>query len=223
MSRAALRTGSSLASASTKVFMDVGSIPPGVDFVELIQWAVQGCDVLLVMIGRQWVSITDEDGRRRLDNPDDFVVLEVRAALDRGIPVVPVLVDGARLPRLEELPESLRPLVRRNAVRVGVESFRSDADRMIEQLTDMVPGGAATPAVRDAADEGKAVLRGRQKVSRRAVLRAAGGTAALAVAGLGVWGGRTLLLRPPRPVWTFKTDGEVYSSSVTRGRRSNRR
>jgi outer membrane protein assembly factor BamB len=200
-----------------EVFMDVDSIPPGVDFVDLIQRAVQRCDVLLVLIGREWASIADEDGQRRLDNPDDFVVLEVRAALDRGIPVVPVLVDGARPPRPEDLPESLRPLVRRNAVRVGVESFRSDVDRMIEQLADVVQGDAPTPATGNAIDNGEPALPGHRPISRRALLGGIGGTAALAVVGAGVWGGRTLLLRPPRPVWTFQTDGEIYSSPTIAG------
>ena len=85
--------------------MDVDSIPPGVDFAEAIQRAVSGCDDLLALIGRQWTTLADEQGHRRLDDPDDFVVLEVQAALDRNIPVIPVLVDGAVMPQRRELPK----------------------------------------------------------------------------------------------------------------------
>ena len=77
------------------VFMDVDTIEPGLDFVEVIGGAVGSCDVLLALIGARWLGAVDEHGRRRLDDPDDFVVLEITTALERGIRVIPVLVDGA--------------------------------------------------------------------------------------------------------------------------------
>ena len=94
--------------------MDLDSIEAGLDFGEVIGEAVDSCAVLVALIGRQWLTLADEEGRRRLDNPDDFVRFEVRAALERGVRVIPVLVDGAdRLGRSNCLPssESLRGLM----------------------------------------------------------------------------------------------------------------
>ena len=90
-----------------QVFKDVDSIELGDDFVQVITRAVGSCDVLLALIGEQWLTITDEHGRRRLDDPDDFVRLEIEAALTRNVRVIPILVDGARMPRADELPPSL--------------------------------------------------------------------------------------------------------------------
>src|SRR4051795_12650596 len=89
-----------------QVFKDVDSIELGDDFVQVISRAVGSCDVLLAMIGGQWLTITDEHGRRCLDDPDDFVRLEIEAALSRDIRVIPILVDGAIVPRADELPHS---------------------------------------------------------------------------------------------------------------------
>ena len=80
------------------VFMDIGGIARGQDFAQAIESALNACEVVLVLIGNAWVSCTGQDGRRRLDDPRDWVRLEVAAALRRDILVVPVLIDGARLP-----------------------------------------------------------------------------------------------------------------------------
>jgi TIR domain len=82
-----------------QVFKDVDSIDPGDDFVEVITRAVGSCDVLLALIGGEWLTITDAHGRRRLDNPEDFVRLEIEAALERDVRVIPILVDGRGCPR----------------------------------------------------------------------------------------------------------------------------
>jgi hypothetical protein len=74
--------------------------------------------LFLAVIGPNWLDVKDESGVRRLDNPDDFVTIEIAAALARDIRVIPVLVDNARMPKADKLPESIRPLVRRNAVEV---------------------------------------------------------------------------------------------------------
>ena len=100
----------------SNVFMDVDSIEPGIDFSQAIERAVQKCDVLLALIGRAWLSATDEHGRRRLDDPDDLVVLEIKSALERDIRVIPLLIDGAAAPSHDDLPEGLAPLARRNAI-----------------------------------------------------------------------------------------------------------
>ena len=89
------------------IFRDIETIQPGADFVEAIQQAVGSCDVLLAVIGRQWLAVTDATGRRRLDDPDDFVRLEIATALARNIPVIPVLVQGASMPAAHELPGPL--------------------------------------------------------------------------------------------------------------------
>ena len=117
-----------------QVFKDVDSIQPGDDFVEKITEAVGSCDVLLALIGPLWLDMLDEDGRRRLDNEDDFVRLELRAALSRGVRVVPILVDGARMPQASELPEELASLGRRQAVAIDPVGFNTD--RLMATLTE---------------------------------------------------------------------------------------
>ena len=84
------------------VFMDIDTIEPGLDFVEVIQRAVGSCDVLIALIGRQWPTVSDATGQRRLDNPEDFVRLEIAAALRRDIPVIPVLVRATAMPRPDQ-------------------------------------------------------------------------------------------------------------------------
>jgi hypothetical protein len=117
-----------------QVFMDVDSIEPGVDFAEVIERAVASCDVLLAVIGPGWLAAKDDAGQRRLDDPDDLVRLEVEAALARNVRVIPVLVEGAPMPRRQNLPESLSALARRNAFILRNETFRADAPRLVELL-----------------------------------------------------------------------------------------
>jgi len=88
---------------SNRIFMDVDNIAPGVDFVKAIEKSVGSCDVLISVVGKHWLTATDEDGNRRLDNANDFIRLEIATALKRGIRVIPVLVDGASMPRSVDL------------------------------------------------------------------------------------------------------------------------
>ena len=115
------------------VFMDI-AIEPGEDFVDAIEQAVSACDILLAVIGRQWLTMTDGAGRRRLENPDDFVRLEIGAALKRNIRVIPVLVQGAAMPRGEQLPEPLTRLARRQAQELSDGRWRYDVDRLLTVL-----------------------------------------------------------------------------------------
>ena len=131
------------------LFMDVDTIALGLDFVEVIQDAVGSCDVLLAVIGRQWLSSTDSLGNRRLDNPEDFVRLEITTALERRIRVIPVLVGGASMPRSTELPDVLQPLARRQALVVG-DHFHPDVDRLITALGTVL--GMAPSSREQAAD-----------------------------------------------------------------------
>lgn len=119
-----------------QIFKDVDSIELGDDFIEMISTAVGSCDVLLALIGDQWLTITDEDGRRRLDDPDDFVRLEIEAALARNVRVIPILIDGARMPSAEELPPSLAKLVRRQALDLSPSRFDFDTGRLINVLEE---------------------------------------------------------------------------------------
>ncbi len=118
----------------SQIFKDIDSIQLGDDFVEVITTAVGSCDVLLALIGDQWLTITDEQGRARLDNPDDFVRLEIEAALNRNIRVIPILVEGARMPRPDQLPPSLAKLVRRNALELNPGHFDFDTSRLLKVL-----------------------------------------------------------------------------------------
>jgi len=117
-----------------RVFVDVESIPPGVDFADEIERELSTCVVLLAIIGPLWLTAADARGSRRLDDPDDFVVLEIQTALERGVRVIPVLVDGAAMPRRDELPAALAKLARRHAVRLDHDTFRADAGSLLAHL-----------------------------------------------------------------------------------------
>lgn len=119
------------------VFKDVDSIPFGVDFMEYLDHEVEQCTVLFAVIGPQWLA-TGPGGDRRLDDPQDFVRIEIASALRRAIPVVPLLVDGARLPQTQELPEDLQPLARRNGIAIRHDpDFHNDMTRLLSRLEDV--------------------------------------------------------------------------------------
>ena len=110
------------------------TIEPGTDFAQAIAGAVATCAVLLAIIGPHWLTVADEMGRRRLEDPDDIVRLEIEAALARDVRVIPVLVEGAVMPQRQDLPESLAGLLRRHAFVMRHESFRSDVERLIASI-----------------------------------------------------------------------------------------
>ena len=117
-----------------QVFIDIDQIEPGEDFVEVINRKVGACEIAVVSIGPNWLSATDASGKRRLDDEEDFVRMEIIAALERKIRVIPVLVGGARMPRREDLPEALAPLSRRNAIELSETRFHADVNRLIEAI-----------------------------------------------------------------------------------------
>jgi TIR domain len=119
------------------VFFDVDTIPPGRDFVDILSERVGKCDALLAVIGKHWILSADSENRRRLDDPQDFVRIEIEAALSRNVPVIPVLVDGATMPHPNDLPDSLTKLIRRQAVEVSHARFESDAERLTEALSQI--------------------------------------------------------------------------------------
>jgi hypothetical protein len=117
-----------------RLFIDVDNIPAGDNFIQVLESQVAQCDVLLAVIGNRWLDAKDERGCRRLDDPNDFVSIEIESALRHGKRIIPVLVHQARMPRSDELPEALRPLVTRNAVRLTHERFRSDVQGLVTAL-----------------------------------------------------------------------------------------
>jgi hypothetical protein len=121
-----------------QVFMDVDTIEPGADFTEVITRAVGTCQVLLAVIGPEWLSAADDQGHRRLDDPDDIVRLEIEAALTRDVRVIPILTEGAVMPRRHEMPESLVGLTRRNAITVRHDSFRYDMERLVTTIAGLL-------------------------------------------------------------------------------------
>ena len=121
------------------VFMDVDTIQLGSDFAAVIESAVNRCDVVVALVGRRWLSAEDADGRRRLDDPDDFVRLELESALAGGLPVIPAAVQGAAFPVADDLPASLEPLSRRQGIELRDTAWHDDINRLVrrlEQLTD---------------------------------------------------------------------------------------
>lgn len=122
-----------------QIFMDI-DMEPGLDFVEEIEGAVSSCDVLIAVIGPQWLGISDDAGRRRIDGEQDWVRLEIATALARKIRVIPCLVDKARMPRGAELPEDLALLARRQAVTLTHERFRADVERVTKVIARILGG-----------------------------------------------------------------------------------
>ena len=131
-----------------RVFMDIDSMPAGVDFHDHLQEILENCGALLVVVGKSWRSQRKGQPARIMD-PDDWVRIEVETALQRGIPVVPLLIDGASLPTREQLPESLWPLLRRNALPVDSgRDFHAQLTRLVRDLHLQVdPTGAKTSPV----------------------------------------------------------------------------
>ena len=120
---------------SDHVFMDVDSIPPGANFRKISKSWVDECEVLLALIGPGWIDARDpKTKRRRLDNPSDFVRIEIGEALARDIPVVPVLIDGTPMPDVGLLPDDLKELVDRQAEFVEFRTFNADVERLIRKL-----------------------------------------------------------------------------------------
>ncbi len=116
------------------VFMDVATIEPGSDFVEVIEQRVGACDALIALIGKNWLASKDEQNRLRLGSSNDFVSVEITAALKRNVEVIPLLVGGAKMPLQQELPESLQPLARHQAVEVSDAHFTREVADVIQSL-----------------------------------------------------------------------------------------
>lgn len=117
-----------------QIFMDIDKLEPGVDFTEVISRSLDACDVLLAVIGPDWTGYDPDTRRSRIQDPNDWVRLELVTALKRNIRVVPVLVDDAVLPQTEELPEDLHPLLRRQTYEISNKRWKYDTDQLIAFL-----------------------------------------------------------------------------------------
>src|SRR5262245_47150282 len=142
------------------LFMDVDAIPLGTNFSKVLHEEVAKCGVLLAVIGPNWSDVRDEHGHRRLDDRNDFVRIEIAAALQRDIPVIPILLDGARIPKADQLPDDLKELSSRNGLDVRHASFHTDMDRLILGLKGKLDQASVAP-------EGVDDLAG-QKISKSA-------------------------------------------------------
>lgn len=122
------------------VFMDIDRIEPGLDFADVISEAVASCDVLISLIGSRWLTSGDAKGRPRLENPEDFVRLELEAALGLDVRVIPALVQNAQMPGSDELPETLRPFARRHAVELSDTRWTFDVGKLVATLERLETG-----------------------------------------------------------------------------------
>ena len=127
------------------LFMDVDAIPLGVNFAKVLSEEVGKCDALLAIIGPGWLDARDKDGKRRLDSAEDFVRVEIAAALQRDIPVIPILLEGTPVPGQDQLPDDIKELALRNGLDVRHASFHSDMDKLVRGLRSPMPQ-PVTPA-----------------------------------------------------------------------------
>lgn len=128
------------------IFMDVAAIEAGRDFRHAIEDGVAKCDVLLVVIGPEWLDAKDERGTRRLNDPSDYVRIETGVALKRNIRVIPVLVRGAKMPAAEQLPAELKDLAYRNCIELTHARWRSDIQLLTDALRHMLADANPTAA-----------------------------------------------------------------------------
>jgi hypothetical protein len=124
-----------------RIFIDIDTIDLGLDFEEVINTYLSNSKALLVVIGKDWATIKDSLGHPRLRNPDDFVRLEIETGLRRGIRVIPVLVEDAKMPKSTELPQQISSLARRNSIAITHANFSADVNRLISTLDRVLSSG----------------------------------------------------------------------------------
>jgi hypothetical protein len=164
------------------VFKDVDNIPIGTDYKAYLRKMLEQCAVELVIIGPTWVDSRDPKGALRLDDPNDFVRLEVKEALKRDIPVIPMLIKNASMPEEEELPKNIRGLASRQAIPIRSDpDFHRDMNRLIKGLGAHV-AQAAKPSDRPNRSSGE------QSFSRRWWRVATGLLAAIIFSGMAIFG-----------------------------------
>jgi hypothetical protein len=122
-----------------EIFMDVDAMKPGLDFVKQLDEQVSKCDVVLAIIGPNWLNAADEKGRRKLELPRDYVRVELASALKREIPVIPLLVNGAAMPLEDDLPDDLKSLANRHALELRHTRFVADSEAIVHALNGIMP------------------------------------------------------------------------------------
>jgi hypothetical protein len=130
-----------------RLFMDVDAIPPGADFVRVIHDAVTSCDVFVALVGRSWSTLTNPQGRPRLEDPQDLVRVEIETALGNEVPVMPVLVQGAAMPSAQDLPASLARFTSRNALDLSDTRWVYDVSRVVDAIRRTAETRVAESAV----------------------------------------------------------------------------
>lgn len=125
---------------SESIFMDIDTIQPGTDFTEAVRSAVAACDLLLAMIGPEWLSTKNADGQLRLEDPNDWVRIELTTALSRNIPIIPVLVGGASVPKLKALPENLTKLFHYQSHELTDKRWEYDTTQLLRVLENVLHG-----------------------------------------------------------------------------------
>ena len=135
------------------VFMDVAGIEPGRDFRKAIDLSVATCSVLLAIVGQEWLDLRDSRGGRRLDDANDFFRIELASALRRDIPVVPVLVRGAKMLLAEQLPGDLQELAYRNAVELTHARWKSDVQVLVRALRPYLDPQDGAPTITHSAGQ----------------------------------------------------------------------
>ncbi|MER9763749.1 toll/interleukin-1 receptor domain-containing protein [Mesorhizobium sp. M0138] len=123
------------------IFMDVDKLNPGDDFEVALARSLASCKIMLAIVGPQWAALTDEQGQVRLEPPDDFVRKEIRTALQAGVRVIPVLVNGASMPKKSALPPDLQDLAKRQAMEVRHERFNDDMAAIASAIASQRRGG----------------------------------------------------------------------------------
>ncbi|HEX7137482.1 MAG TPA: toll/interleukin-1 receptor domain-containing protein [Vicinamibacterales bacterium] len=141
-----LRDALSAEFGADSIFRDLDTIGPGDDFVQAITRGVASCTVFLAIVGRNWLTASDRDGRRRLDVPSDHVRSELSEALQCGVRVIPVLVQSAPMPQPSDLPDPLKPFADRNAIALDDDDWQSDVQRLVQAIRREL-GEATAPHV----------------------------------------------------------------------------
>lgn len=121
-----------------QIFLDVDDIKAGSDFKKELEKQLDNSQALLVMIGKKWLNIRGKNAQRRLDSPNDWVHIEIKRALKRNIPVIPILVEGANMPKMAELPDDLKPLACRQALLLNHASFDYHVARIINVISEFI-------------------------------------------------------------------------------------
>ena len=137
-----------------RIFFDVDKISPGSNFAELLKGVLQSCAVVIPIIGTHWLRVADKEGRPRLDNPNDWVRIELEAALSRkDVAIFPVLLSGTQMPGEIDLPESLRAIARHEAIAITPKTFRSEVEKLVQAVGRVLQGADGRRARRVDTDE----------------------------------------------------------------------